>query len=80
MIYLGITFLKQKKKRIVFIVLLILLGAGIYILLPRIDSIVFRKKVGTLNEWREICNQEEASFLNYDIPDSGEQGKDKFYL
>lgn len=79
MIHLGKTFLKQKKKWIVFIILLILLGFGVYILLPRIDSICFRRKVGTLSGWKEMCNREEAYFLNYDIPDSGEHEEDKFY-
>lgn len=73
------TCLKCQKKWIIIPCIFICIGVGIYILLPRIDSILFRKKVGTLNEWREMCNKEETSFLNYDIPDSGEQGKDKFY-
>ena len=34
---------------------------------------------GTLDSWKEMCNREDARFLSYDIPDSGEQTKDEFH-
>ncbi len=70
---------KQRKFWILVIILLVLMGVGIYVLLPRIDSLLFRKEVGTLDSWKEMCNREDARFLSYDIPDSGEQTKDEFH-
>ena len=72
-------FWKRYKTREILICALICSGFVVYILLPQIDSMLFRKEVGTLDSWKELCNREDARFLSYDIPDSGEQTKDEFH-
>ena len=72
-------FWKRYKTWGILICALICTGFVVYILLPQIDSMLFRKEVGTLDSWKELCNREEARFLSYDIPDSGEQTKDEFH-
>lgn len=71
--------LKRRKVWMFFIILVVVIGVGIYVLLPRMDGMLFRKEVGTLDSWKEMCGQENARFLSYDIPDSGEQTKDEYH-
>lgn len=76
---MNTTFGKRYKIYVILICVFICTGFGIYILSPRIDSILFQKKVGTLNKWEKMCSQGETSFLSYDIPDSGETTQNKFH-
>lgn len=72
-------FWKRYKIWGILICVLICTGFGIYILLPKIDSVLFQKKVGALDKWKEMCSQVDSSFLSYDIPDSGEQTQKEFH-
>lgn len=76
---MGKNILKQRKVWMFFVILVVVIGVGIYVLLPRMDGMLFRKEVGTLDSWKEMCGQENARFLSYDIPDSGEQTKDEYH-
>ena len=76
---MGKNILKQRKVWMFFVILVVVIGVGIYVLLPRMDGMLFRKEVGTLDSWKEMCGQENARFLSYDIPDSGERIKDEYH-
>lgn len=76
---MGKNILKQRKVWMFFVILVVVIGVGIYVLLPRMDGMLFRKEVGTLDSWKEMCGQENARFLSYDIPDSGERTKDEYH-
>lgn len=73
------TFWKRYKIWGILLCILIGIGFGIYILLPRMDRMLFQKKAGTLEKWKEMCSQGESSFLSYDIPDSGKQTQNEFH-
>lgn len=68
---------KQQRKMLLIIMIFIITAMGIYIYAPGIESLNFRRKVGSLDEWSQYCNNADSSLLMYDSPywGGGEDGE-----
>lgn len=72
--------LKRRKMILVSIIIFVVIVFGVYLFLPHLDSMKFRKRVGNLDSWKKMCNQKEERFLSYDLPDGGDTTQEEYHV